>query len=941
MKSYEEEILEFWEREKIYQKVKEKLKNRPKYYFLDGPPYTTGSIHLGQALNKTIKDFWLRVLRFKGYDVWDQPGYDMHGLPIEIKVEQKLGIKNKKEIETNLGIENFIKECKKLALGFLSQMSEQFKNLGVWMQWDNPYMTITNEYIEGAWYTFKKAFEKGLLFKSVYPVHVCPHCQTVVAYNEIEYQNLKDPSIYVKFKVKDKANEYLLIWTTTPWTLIDNVAIMANPNATYVKIRVGNEIYILAKELLQTVAKKAKLKYEIIGEFEGKQLEGLRYEHPLADKIERKPSYRVVLNERFVTLKEGTGLVHSAPAHGKEDYMVGLDYKLEVLNSLNFDGTFKIKWLKGIFAKDADNLIISELEKRNALLYKEVITHSYPVCWRCKTPLLIQAVEQWFFNIQKIKQKLFEENEKINWIPSWVKMRFKNWLESIGDWPISRQRYWGIPLPIWICQKCGNVKVIGSADELPKKLEDLHKPYIDQVTFSCEKCNGKMKRIPDVLDVWFDSGVAPWASLGYPKQKELFQALWPVKHVIEGPDQIRGWWNSLLITSIITFDRRSFENVIFHGFILDAHGRKMSKSLGNVITPEEVIEKYGRDCLRFYFLSQPLWRDYYVDWERIDDANRKLNVLKNVFEFAKIYANQAVQAKPEKIEDFWIISKLESLKREIESHIAKLETEKIVQKLVDFLIEDVSHLYIKLIRDRVAINYEGKDKLAAISTLRKVLAESLIMLAPATPFLAEKYYKELFHQKESIFLEDWPKVNEKLIDKKLEEAVETVKKTSTLILNTRTRAKIKLRWPLDLVKISCDEKTKEMLEKTKDLLLKMTNTKQIVFEEPSVEMVIAEEDNIKVGIPKELSAEAKKEAYINELTRKIQQTRKEHGFVVSEKIVLWIKSNLDKLIEEAKELIAKKVNAEKIIIGKLDGEIKGKVKVNGFEASFSFSKITT
>ncbi len=926
MENYEEKILEYWDKNQIYKKVKEKLKDKPKYYFLDGPPYPTGKIHIGTALNKILKDFWLRVLRFKGYNVWDQPGYDMHGLPTEIKVEQKLGIKNKQEIETKVGVAKFVEECKKHATQFLQAMSEQFKNLGVWMEWERPYMTITNEYIESAWYTFKKGYEKGLLFRGTYPVHVCPHCQTVVAYNEIEHEKLKDPSIYVKFKIKGK-DEYLVIWTTTPWTLPDNVAIMAKPSATYVKVKMNNEVLILAEELVESLAKKLKTNYEVLEKFSGKELEGLEYEHPLADKLEHKVNYKVVLSERYVTLEEGTGLVHSAPAHGKEDYSVGLEYNLPVINSLNFDGTFKINWLKGLFAKDADKKIIEELKNKNALLYYETIVHDYPVCWRCKSPLLIQAIEQWFFNIEKIKDKLFEENEKINWVPSWVKARFRNWLESLGNWPISRQRYWGIPLPIWVCENCGHVKVIGSVEELPEVPEDLHKPHIDKVLLDCEKCNGKMKRIPDVLDVWFDSGVAPWASLGYPKKEKPFKDLWPVKLVIEGVDQIRGWWNSLLITSVITFDRRSFENVIFHGFVLDAHGKKMSKSLGNIIAPEDVIAKYSRDTLRLYMLSQAPWKDYYVSWEAIGLVHRKLNVVKNVFEFAKIYANKKVDSKKLEKEDLWILSRLNTIKKKLNASLDKFDSESYVRTLIDFIIEEISHTYIKLIRPRIS---QGDE--ASIATLRKVLKEILILLAPITPFVAEKYYLELFKEKESVFLEEFPKVDEDVIDKQLEERVENAIKISSVCLNARQKVGIKLRWPIKQIYVNFGGDVEWSIVK------KLCNTKEIITSLPKNYEVFKEE-GIEVGVPKELSKEELEEAYINELIRKIQQTRKDHGFVTSEKIKLWIESNKPEIIEKYKEVITQRVGASEIVTGQNLGKIKNFVEVDEFKAEFSFEKV--
>ncbi|MEM7825762.1 MAG: isoleucine--tRNA ligase, partial [Candidatus Aenigmatarchaeota archaeon] len=611
----EEQILKFWEEKRIYERLKELRKEGKKFFFLDGPPYATGSIHVGTAFNKVIKDCFLRFFRMQDLNVWDQPGYDCHGVPIENKVEKKLEFKSKKDIES-FGIENFIKECKKFATQFIDTMSNQFKNLGVWMDWKNPYLTLTNDYIEGAWFTFKKAFEKGLLYKGSYPVHVCPFCQTVVAYNEIEYAKVTDTSVYVKFKVKNKENEFLLIWTTTCWTLPSNTGVMVKPDAEYARVKVEDEIFIIAKQLVENVLNKVGIKdFEILEVLKGKDLEGLRYEPPLKgsfpfiEKLEN--AFRVVLSDQFVTLEEGTGLVHTAPGHGQEDYKIGLETGLPAVSPVKMDGTYDETCgeYSGIFVKDADKKIIEELRKRGLLFHEEKITHDYPLCWRCDSPLLLILASQWFFRVTGIREKLLKENEKIKWVPDWAKQRFKNWLESLGDWPISRQRYWGIPLPIWVCENCENVKVIGSIKELPFVPEDLHKPYVDKILLDCEKCGKKMKRVPDVLDVWFDSGVAPWASLGYPGKKELFEKMFPADFILEGPDQIRGWWNSLLITSVMTFDKASFKSVLFHGFVLDVHGLKMSKSVGNIVTTEEVIEKYGRDVLRLYYLLSSPWDD--------------------------------------------------------------------------------------------------------------------------------------------------------------------------------------------------------------------------------------------------------------------------------------------------------------------------------------------
>src|SRR3989344_5653473 len=781
----EEQILDFWKKKKIYEKAVEKRKNAKKFYFLDGPPYATGYIHMGTAMNKILKDFYIRFFRMYGFKAWNQPGYDTHGVPIENKVEQKLGFKEKQDIE-KFGIDKFIEECRNYTTQFLDVMNNQFANLGVWMDWKHPYLTLSNEYIEGAWFTFKQGYEKGLLYKGTYSVHVCPHCETAVAYNEIEYTQVTDPSIFVKFKLKKKQNEYFVIWTTTPWTLASNTGIMVKPDAEYARVQVGDEIFIIAKQLLDSVMTKVKIKdFTILETMKGKELKDLEYESPLRDIFpfikKLKNAHRIVLSDKYVTLEDGSGLVHTAPGHGQEDYKVGVENDLPIVNPLGFDGKYNKESGKysGMFVKTADKLIIEDLRNLGALLSEEKVEHDYPLCWRCSSPLLMMAVPQWFFKVTEIRERLLSENKKINWVPAWAGQRFQNWLESLGDWPISRQRYWGIPLPIWICKKCNEVKVIGSTKELPKIPKDLHKPYIDEIVFKCKVCRDEMRRVPDVLDVWFDAGVASWASLGYPSDKKLFDKMWPADFILEGPDQIRGWGDSLMITSIMTFGIKPFLNVLFHGFVLDAHGIKMSKSKGNTVEPEEVIKKYGRDVLRFYFLLGAPWDDYFFKWEDIADISKSFVVIRNVFNFVSTYVSGSGSPKNLRIEDKWILSKLNTLVRNTTEYNKTFQGHKSAKELKEFILNDFSRWYVKLIRDRVWPTYSGKDKKAAFFTLVKVTETLIKLLAPFTPFMSEEIYQSVLKKTlkvESVHLLDWPVPDKKMINQKLEEDMEVVKK---------------------------------------------------------------------------------------------------------------------------------------------------------------------
>jgi isoleucyl-tRNA synthetase len=966
-KQMEERIAAFWKKDDIYRKVKQRRKDQKakKWFWLDGPPYATGSIHVGTAMNKVLKDFYIRYFRMIGHDVWDQPGYDTHGLPIENKVEKLLGFKSKKDIE-EYGVEAFVGKCKEFATEFIGVMGEQFKNLGVWMDWENPYMTLSNEYIEGAWYTFKKAYERGLLFRGSYSVHVCPRCETAVAYNEIEYKEVEDNSIYVKFKVEGKEDEYLVIWTTTPWTLPSNTGVMANPKADYVKVNVGKDTLIVAKDMLESLMKKFIIdKFKVLETVEGKKLEGIRYEHPLADMFvfqrgdSMKDAHRVVMSEQYVSLGEGTGLVHTAPGHGAEDYNVGKENGLPVINPLDMGGKFNDNSGKyaGIFAKTADKMIIEDLRQRGAVLAEEKIRHDYPMCWRCDSPLLMMAVPQWFFKVTDIRKSLLEENRKMNWVPDWAGQRFKNWLDSLGDWPISRQRYWGTPLPIWICDnsKCEEVVVIGSRGELPKGQvpQDFHKPHIDNVTMPCKKCAiGTMRRVPDVLDVWFDSGVAAWASLGYPKDKETFKKWWPVDFVLEGPDQIRGWWNSSMIASVMTFDHSPYDNVLFHGFVLDAHGIKMSKSKGNITTTEECIERHGRDALRFYYLSRQVWDDVYFKLADLADISKAFIVVSNTFNFVRTYVPSVPSKKPAhlNVEDKWLLSRLNSVIAEATEQNSKFVSQKAANAILEFALNDLSRWYIKIIRDRVWPEYDGKDKEAAYWTLFIATQALDKMLAPYCPFMAEEFYQRTLiplikrsDALESVHMEDWPEADDKVIDSELESQMEIAKQIVEAASAARNEANIKLRWPVaSVVVMSANKEVADAVKSTESVLLSMCNAKKIVVKAKDFKgeegFAKAEFAHGSVLVEKEMGEDLVQESLMRELVRKIQDMRKNAGLKVGDRISLSLKSdeNTEKMLSEKEKELLKEVGADRLTIGKLSGDAIGKVEFRSLSLEVSF-----
>jgi isoleucyl-tRNA synthetase len=847
-KEIEAEIFKFWKDNKIYEKLKRR--EGKKFYFLDGPPYTTGRIHLGTAWNKIIKDTVLRYLRMCGYSPTDTPGWDMHGLPIEVKVEQELGFRTKRDIE-NFGVEKFVKKCMEYALRNKDAMTEQFRALAVWMDWENPYMTIKAEYMNSAWFTIKKAYEKGLLSKEVMVVNWCPRCETALADAEVEYAEREDPSIYVKFRTKD--GRFILVWTTTPWTIPANMAVAVNPSLEYALVRAyRNEVFedvIIAKDLVQVLSKGYE-RWEILEVFPGRDLEGLEYEHPLSEEIpmQKKYNHKVILAD-FVSA-ENTGCVHIAPAHGLEDFEIGKKYQLEVFNPVDERGYFNDLAGKyaGMSIREANDAIIEDLYKKDLLLAKERIFHRYGHCWRCKTPIIFRATEQWFIKISQLREKMLEEIEKVRWVPEWAgSARFRDWIMNAKDWCISRQRYWGIPLPIWICE-CGRMKIVGSINEIPWQSDlDLHRPRIDEITFKCE-CGKEMRRIKDVFDVWFDSGVASWGSIGYPLSEEKFH-LWPADFITEGHDQTRGWFYSQLGASMICFERAPYKTVLMHGFTLDEMGRKMSKSLGNVVEPEEVVEQIGVDCFRLYVLSSAVWEDLKFSWDEARNVLRNMNILWNSVRFAYTYMsidNFRAGSKITTLEDKWILSRLENFNREAVEAMERYHLHRVVKAFFDFIIEDFSRWYIPLIRSRVWEEAESEQKLSTYETMLRVIDKSIRIIAPFAPLIAEWLYqnfvKKFREGKESVFMESFPMPEESWIDRDLEEKMRIAREIVEACNSARNKAGIKLRWPLKELIVETEAEVREM----KDLIARMCNVKNVKFEKIKKEIVI-KPDYKKVG----------------------------------------------------------------------------------------------
>jgi len=848
-KAVEEEILSFWAENKIYSKSKSKGKGKKQFYFLDGPPYTSGNVHLGTAWNKSLKDCVLRYKRMNNFDVWDRAGYDMHGLPTEHATEKKLGIKGKEAIE-KYGVDKFIEECRKLCIHYMGEMNKDFTRLGVWMDFENAYQPITPKFIEGEWWLIKKAHENKRLYEGLRTVTWCAHDATALAKHELDYKTVNDDSIYLKFKIEGTENEYLIIWTTTPWTIPYNMAVMVNPELDYVKTKVENEIWIVAKALTAFIPAVANKKFEIIEEFKGEKLEGLKYVHPLRKEIKlfdefektAKKLHTILLSSEYVDVSAGSGLVHCAPGCGPEDYEIGHKNGLPPFNELDEHGRFKSTMGKysGLKAKADDSKFVDELESKGALIAITPVEHEYAHCDRCKNPVIFRTTKQWFFKIEDLKENMRELNKNIYWMPDYAGSRqFDSWLANLRDNSITRQRYWGTPVPIWKCEKCDNYEVIGSREELKQKTgklpDDLHLSSLKDLTIKC-KCGKLMHRIPDVLDVWIDSATASWNCLDYPSNDKLFKKMFPPDFIMEGIDQVRGWFNMLFVASMVAMKKPAYKAVYMHGFVNDSEARKMSKSTGNIISPRNIVETFGADTLRYYMIgaANP-GSDLNYSPEDMKVSFRNLGIFWNIHKFLIDYAS-FIGKNPEKIkpkldlEEKYILSKLNSTIKNVTKAFEEYRLNE-VPHLIEGLFLELSRTYIQLVREKSSTGSE-KEKETVLYTINEVFINILKLFSPISPFIAEKMYlnlKEAFKLKDnSVHLCDWPKSDEKMIDIELEASIEYAKSAIQAILSSREKIKRGVRWPvIEAVLVSNKEDVVKSLNKTKDLIASQTNVKKL------------------------------------------------------------------------------------------------------------------
>jgi isoleucyl-tRNA synthetase len=859
----EKEIRSIWEEARTYERVKKAAEAGRPYYFVDGPPYTTGSIHIGTAWNKVLKDTIVRFRRMQGLNVRDQPGFDMHGLPIEVKVEQTMGFKNKKDIETH-GIDKFIDTCRDYALKFKAKMTDEFKMLGVWMDWDRPYLTVDPNYISSVWWTLKQAYDKNLLKIDQRVLPWCPRCETALAEAEIEYWDETDPSIYVKFQIVGEEDSYLLVWTTTPWTIPGNLAAAVHPDLNYVvaKVRRGEteEFLILLEDKLEELKKIAGItEIQITERAKGSQLVGMHYRHPLADLVpyqqtaKGKAVHSVVASTTVAA--ENTGIVHIAPGHGPEDFDIGKEHDIEAFSPVDETGAYTEgagEHYVGRNVREANSVVMHDLVDRGAMFHEATVTHRYGHCWRCSRPIIYRVTDQWFLKVSTFKDKLSAINGTIKWYPEWAgASREKDWIDNARDWCISRQRYWGTPLPIWRCE-CGNIRLVSSLEELKSAkgyIEgmDVHRPWIDKLTFDCEKCGKTMQRVPDVLDVWFDAGTCSWASLYYPAKKEEFEKWWPSEWITEAHDQTRGWFYSQLVTGFVAHGRSPYKTVLMHGWALTPQGDPMSKSQGTAIDPIPIINSQGADSLRLYLLkANAPWEDIPFQAEGVKAANRTLNILWNVYKFATLYMSidkfDASTVRLEAIadnlrpEDRWMLSRTEALKKDVTQAMEVYELHRATRALEEYVANDLSRWYVKLVRDRLWKEGEDKDKLAAFKVLHEGLTTAVTLLAPVAPHITESMFTNLCSRPDSVHMASWPAHDPKWMDAKLEESMTLVREISEIIARVRQESDINLRWPLKriIVKGQTKDATDELVT-LKDVLLTQNNIKDLQIVPPGEE----------------------------------------------------------------------------------------------------------
>ncbi len=837
----EQKILKEWQNVNILEKTIENRKNCKNFVFYDGPATANGMPGLHHMMAKFLKDSFCKYKTMQGYRVLRKVGWDTHGLPVELQVEKELGFTGKKDIE-KYGIKEFNQKCKESVWKNESAFSDLTNKMGQFIDLEHPYVTYDNKYIETEWWILKKFFDEGLFYEGHKILPYCPRCGTGLASHEVA-QGYKEDSVntvIVPMKKKDE-DIYFLVWTTTPWTLIANVALCVNPSEEYIKVESQGYKFILASKLADKVLGED---YKIIEKYMGSDLEYMEYEQLIPEiKVEGKAFY--VTNDTYVTMEDGTGIVHIAPAFGEDDSRVGMKYKLPYVNPVGEDGKYLVGPWKDMLVFDADIEVIKYLKSNDKLFKKIKMVHNYPHCWRCDTPLIYYSKPSFYLEVTKLKDDIIKNNKTVNWHPAYVgEKRFANWLENLNDWAISRNRYWGTPLPLWRCS-CGHDEMIGSRAELKEKALcdidcetiDLHRPYVDEIKIKCSECGKEMSRVTDVIDCWFDSGSMPYAQYHYPfENKELFESQFPADFISEGVDQTRGWFYTLMILGTFVMGKSPYKNVLVNDLLLDKFGKKMSKSKGNIVSPFKTIETYGADTIRFYLpYTSPVWTPIKFDEEGLKEIYSKyINTFKNTYSFFEMYANADnidpreynIDVEKRDITDKWLISKLNKLIKEVTSAYEEYDLTKVTKAIIVFLNDDLSNWYIRSNRRRFWESELTESKKAVYLTTYEVLLALTKLTAPITPYISEEIYKCLTN-KESVHLEDFPKYDDSLINESIEKQMDLIRDICSLGRFAREEAKIKVRQPIsELILDSNDEKTIGNLQV---IIKEELNVKNIIF----------------------------------------------------------------------------------------------------------------
>lgn len=856
----EEEVLKFWEKRKIFKKSIDQAIDRERFIFFEGPPTANGQPGVHHIISRTIKDLVCRYKAMKGYRVDRKAGWDTHGLPVEVEVEKALNLRTKHDI-INYGVAKFNEKCKESVFRYKKDWDELTRRIGYWLDLDKAYITLENYYIESVWNILTNFFNRGLIYDGYKTIPFCPRCETPLSSHEVgqAYADVDDPSVYVRMRAVDDDFSYL-VWTTTPWTLPSNAAICLHPNEYYVRVKYGDEDLVLAEALADRVLGHD---VEVLDRKKGSEYRDRKYV-PLFGTFEnQKDNAFYVINADFVTMEDGTGIVHIAPGFGADDYEMGKKYGLPILQAIHETGIFKedTGWLAGKYIKDADPEIVADLDKRGLLFRSEIYTHSYPFCWRCDTPLIYIARKSWYIRTTQFKDKLLQYNRRINWVPPEIGSgRFGEWLENNVDWALSRERFWGTPLPIWICEECNARQAVGSIKQLkeqgidvPKDIE-LHKPYIDAIELKCPECSGKMKRVPEVIDVWFDSGAMPFAQWHYPfEHKEEFENLFPAEFISEAVDQTRGWFYTLLTISTIFYDQPCFLNCLVMEFVVDKEGKKMSKHVGNVIEPFDMLNKYGADAVRWYMISTSHpWIALKFDPAGVEVIQRKFfDTFKNCYAFWALYTNiddiadkaaserisvgnylRTRKGKPQ-LTDKWVISRFNSTVKQVTEAMDGYNLTRAARVIQDFVIEDLSNWYIRLNRPRFYSGGEDPDKFLVYSILHDILMGVCGLAAPIMPFFSDYVYRQLLgkssdSEPESIHLTTYPEFNESLIDTRMEYEMGFAQKIVSLALAARQHRSLKVRQPLARMLIHFESGPK-FSENLTHVVLKELNVKNLEY----------------------------------------------------------------------------------------------------------------